>query len=381
VAEQSGEKSFDATPHRREEARKKGQVAYSQDLGSAALLLVAALLLRGFGPSIVETAANIMRRQLGEVTNLAPDRNTMMLQTLQLTDTLAPVLLPVFGLLLLAGVAASVFQVGFLFVPQRLAPELSRLSPLSGLKRIFSVTGFARLGFGIFKVLVVATVSGSVLWFRSEQVMEAGSLTIIDLAQLIVDTTLTTLLSVGAALFLLALADFAVQKWKHEQDLKMSHQEVKEEMKNLQGDPQIIARRRQIQRQMALNRMNESVPQADVVVTNPTELAVALQYDPETMAAPIVLAKGAGVIAQRIRRLALENNVPVVERKPLAQLLYREVDINHPVPDESYAAVAEVLAYVYQLKGKPPPKPPSAQPPSTQPPGNQSPGNRPPRAA
>ncbi len=158
----------------------------------------------------------------------------------------------------------------------------------------------------------------------------------------------------------MALADFAFQKWKHEQDLKMTHQEIKEEMKNLQGDPQVAARRRQVQRQLAMNRMGQEVPKADVVVTNPTELAVALRYDPDQMAAPIVVAKGAGVIAQRIRRLALENNVPIVERKPLAQLLYKEVSINHPVPDGSYAAVAEVLAYVYQLKGKRAPKAPRA---------------------
>jgi flagellar biosynthetic protein FlhB len=150
----------------------------------------------------------------------------------------------------------------------------------------------------------------------------------------------------------LALFDFAFQKWKHEQDLKMTQQEVRDEMKNLQGDPQIIARRKAVQRQLALNRMGDSVPKADVVVTNPTELAIAIQYDPDKMKAPVVVAKGAGVLAQRIRRLALENNIPVVERKPLAQLLYKEVDVNHPVPDESYAAVAEVLAYVYQLKGK-----------------------------
>jgi flagellar biosynthetic protein FlhB len=140
----------------------------------------------------------------------------------------------------------------------------------------------------------------------------------------------------------------------------MTHQEIREEMKNLQGDPQIISRRRAIQRQMALNRIGDKVPKADVIVTNPTELAVAIQYDPEKMAAPIVVAKGAGVLAQRIRRLALEHNIPVVERKPLAQLLYKEVDINRPVPDASYAAVAEVLAYVYQLKGKKMPTPRAA---------------------
>ena len=132
----------------------------------------------------------------------------------------------------------------------------------------------------------------------------------------------------------------------------MTHQEIREEMKNLQGDPQIIARRRSVQRQMALNRIGDKVPTADVVVTNPTELAVAIRYDPAEMAAPVVVAKGAGVLAQRIRRLALEHGVPIVERKPLAQLLYKQVEVNQPIPDESYAAVAEVLAYVYQLKGK-----------------------------
>ncbi len=134
----------------------------------------------------------------------------------------------------------------------------------------------------------------------------------------------------------------------------MTPQEVREEMRNLQGDPQVIARRRGVQRQLALNRIAAAVPKADVVITNPTELAVALQYDSATMAAPIVVAKGAGVIAQRIRRLALENGVPIVEKKPLAQALYRDVEINQPVPNEMYAAVAEVLAYVYQLKGKAP---------------------------
>ena len=142
----------------------------------------------------------------------------------------------------------------------------------------------------------------------------------------------------------------------------MTHQEVRDEMKKLQGDPQIIARRRAVQRQMVLNRIKSAVPKADVVVTNPTELAVAIQYDPEKMAAPIVVAKGAGVLAQRIRRLALENNIPIVERKPLAQLLYKDVDIGKPVPTESYAAVAEVLAYVYQLKGKKLPMPPRPPP-------------------
>ncbi|MEN1679806.1 MAG: flagellar biosynthesis protein FlhB [Planctomycetota bacterium] len=360
MAEQSGEKSFDPTPHRRAEARKKGQVAYSQDLGSALLLLTAAILLRMFGPGIIDTGLEVLGESLASASTLSGDKGVLLAQTHNTARTLAWTLAPMLGVLLLAGVGASVMQVGFLFVPDKLAPDFSRLSPLAGLKRIFSVTGFAKLGFGLFKVLIVTLVSGAVLAFRAEEVMGASALSVLDGGRLLADVTLQTVLWVGVALFVLALADYAVQKWKHEQDLKMSHQEIKEEMKSQQGDPHVVARRKQVQRQMALDRIGDAVPKADVVVTNPTELAVALQYDPETMAAPVVLAKGAGVIAQRIRRLALENNIPVVERKPLARLLFKEVDTGKPVPDSSYAAVAEVLAYVYQLKGKKPPTPRAA---------------------
>ena len=212
----------------------------------------------------------------------------------------------------------------------------------------------------MFKVGIVAVVASTVLYLRREEILLAGAMPIRELGPFMIDIVLTTALWVGLALFTLALFDFAYQKWKHEQDLMMTNQEVRDEMKNMQGDPQIIARRRAVQRQLALNRMSDKVPQADVIVTNPTELAVAIQYDPETMVAPVVVAKGAGVLAQRIRRLALEHNIPVVERKPLARLLYKEVEPGQPVPDDSYTAVAEVLAYVYQLKGKTMPAPPRA---------------------
>lgn len=356
MAEQSGDKTQDATPHRRQQAREQGQVAYSQDLGSAAVLLAGAMLLKMWGGAVVDASGKFMRYQLGTVAPLDADRSEVLTQGYNMVLMFGTALLPVLGFLAVAGVLSSVFQTGLLFVPDRLQPDLKRLSILSGLKRIFSLTGVMRLSFGMFKVSVVSIVAAVVLYQRRDEVLLASALSAQDLAVLIIDTALTTALWVGAALFLLALFDFAFQKWKHEQDLKMTRQEVQDEMKNLQGDPQVIARRRAVQRQLALNRMGDTVPKADVVVTNPTELAVAIQYDPEKMKAPIVIAKGAGLIAQRIRRLALENNVPVVERKPLAQLLYKEVDINHPVPDQSYAAVAEVLAYVYQLKGKKPPK-------------------------
>lgn len=351
MADQAGEKTQDATPHRREQAREQGQVAYSQDLGSAALLVAGVMLLRFWGKSILETAGSVMRSQIGTVGSLSADRADAINSLHSMILTLGKVVMPVLGLLALAGVFISILQTGFLFVPDRLMPDLSRLSPLSGLKRIVSLSGAMKLGFGMFKVAIVSIVAATVLYLRHEEVIFASSLSIRELGVMMIDVTLTTALWVGIALFTLAVFDFAYQKWKHEQDMKMTQQEVRDEMKNLQGDPQIIARRRAVQRQMAMNRLGDQVPQADVIVTNPTELAIAIQYVPAEMAAPIVVAKGAGVVAQRIRRLALENNIPVVERKPLAQLLYKEVEIGHPVPDGSYAAVAEVMAYVYQLKG------------------------------
>ncbi len=183
-----------------------------------------------------------------------------------------------------------------------------------------------------------------ILALSTREVREIGVVTF--------DILLGTCLKIGIALLILAIFDYGYQRWKHEQDLRMTLQEVREEFKMLQGDPHMAARRRQVQRQLVMNRLPSSVPKADVVVTNPTELAVAIQYDPATMEAPLVVAKGAGVLAQRIRRLALEHNIPIVERKPLAQTLYEHVDINKPIPAEQYAAVAEILRYVYQLQGK-----------------------------
>jgi flagellar biosynthetic protein FlhB len=166
------------------------------------------------------------------------------------------------------------------------------------------------------------------------------------------EVVLWTGLKIACALLLLALLDYGFQWWKQEQDLRMTSQEVREEMKDLQGDPQVIARRRSVQRQLALSRLATTVPKGDVTITNPTELAVTIQYDAQTMKAPIVVAKGAGLVAQRIRRLSLEHGIPIVEKKPLAQALYRQVEVGRPIPSQLYAAVAEVLAYVYQLKGK-----------------------------
>jgi flagellar biosynthetic protein FlhB len=210
----------------------------------------------------------------------------------------------------------------------------------------------ARLVFGLFKLAVVASVAAAVLYGEKEAILGLGELDVGELTVYMIRLLVWTTVKIGAALFVLALLDYGFQRWKHEQDLKMTPQEVREEMRNLEGDPQVIARRRAVQRQLVLHRLSEAVPKADVVVTDPTETAIAIQYDAKTMEAPIVVAKGAGLIAQRIRRLALESGVPLVEKKPLAQALCREVQVGRPIPRQRYAAVAEILAYVYQLQDR-----------------------------
>jgi len=352
MAEQQGDKSHDPTPHRRQKAREEGQVAKSQDLGSALLLLLGLFCLMLYGDDLLELFGQISKHHLGGDPWLVIDQQFVVQHWNATLMALARSLLPIFGLLLLGSVAVNVAQSGLLFLPGKLAPDITRLDPIKGLGRIFSLAGAARLMFGLFKILVIAAVALASLYAERMAILGLAELAVAQIAAYLVQILFWTALKVGVALLILAVLEYAFQRWKHEQDLKMTSQEIREEMKNLEGNPEVAARRKAVQRQLAMNRVSSAVPKADVVITNPTELAVAIQYAPEKMAAPIVVAKGAGVVAQRIRRLALEHGVPIVERKPLAQALYREVDLDRPIPEDKYAAVAEVLAYVYQLKGK-----------------------------
>jgi flagellar biosynthetic protein FlhB len=352
MPDQQGDKSQDPTPHRRQKALEEGQVAKSQDLGSAVLLLVGMLVLLLSGKTLFDFLGTYTARQLGGEPWLTADVDLVTSEWNAALVGLARSLLPILALLTLAAIAVNLFQVGFLFLPSKLRPDLSRLSLLKGFGRLFSVANAARLAFGIFKIMVIGAVAFVSLYGERETILGLSALEPGQIAVYLVEILAWTTIKIGLALLVLAILDYGFQRWKHEQDLKMTPQEVREEMKNLEGDPQIIARRRAVQRQLVMNRLADLVPKADVVVTNPTELAVAIQYEPVKMAAPVVVAKGAGLLAQRIRQIALERGIPIVEKKPLAQALYREVEINHPIPQDRYAAVAEILAYVYHLKGK-----------------------------
>jgi len=352
MAEQNGEKTQEPTQHRRQKAREEGSIAKSQDLASALMLLAGMGALLLLGRALVQYLGRCLVAHLGGPAWLSADASFATLTWNGAMFDLARHLLPLLGVILLAAVLSNLGQFGFIFLPAKLAPDLSRLDPLQGLQRMFSLASLARLGFGLFKLAVVAAVAAVVVYQEREAILALAGASLPDLSFYLAEMLLWTTIKIGVALLVLALLDYGFQWWKHEQDLRMTPQEVREELRQLEGDPQIAARRRAVQRQLAMNRLSDAVPKADVVVTNPTELAVAIRYDPETMAAPVVVAKGAGLLAERIRKLALEHGIPVVERKPLAQALYRDVEIDHPVPQDKYAAVAEVLAYVYHLKGK-----------------------------
>lgn len=352
MAEGSGEKKHSATERRRRQAREQGQVVRSQDLTSAALLLAAMAVLWWFGGTASEQIASTMKEALSTPRIESPGTDGATHELLRIGARLAAAAAPILIAMMTAAILVNVTQTGLIFSPTKLMPKFSHISPLSGIKRIVSLAGLMRLAFGLFKVAVIIAVTYASVGSGEELLLALANMTVPQIAKAMFASLLKTCLWIGVALFILALFEYAYQRWKHENDLMMTDQEIRDELKETEGDPQVAARRRQVQRQLAMNRVASDVPKADVVVSNPTELAVAIRYDPLTMPAPIVLAKGAGLVAQRIRRIALEHGIPVVERKPLAQILYKTVDVGEVVPPDHYQAVAEVLRYVYQLQGK-----------------------------
>ncbi|MCS7238508.1 MAG: flagellar biosynthesis protein FlhB [Thermoguttaceae bacterium] len=352
MPDQYGEKSQEPTPFRRQKAREEGHVARSHELTSAAILVGGVLALGLFATSLFSWTVDLTKTYLGTLASPLGDVDSWVGLTRELLAQMAQVLLPLLTLAVAAGVAVDLAQMGLLIVPKRVAFDLSRIDPIQGFRRIFSWSGVIRLLVGLAKVAIIFAIGIVVIWNELTTILNLSALELPEILQFA--ATFLYRLSAWAALAILVLGivDYGLQRWRYELDLRMTPQEVREELKHLEGDPQIIARRRAIQRQLVLHRLSAAVPKADVVITNPTEYAVALKYEPQTMIAPVVVAKGAGLLAQRIRILAIQHGIPIVERRELAQALYRQVDVNRPIPRELYAAVAEVLAYVYKLKGK-----------------------------
>ncbi|MGV3484156.1 MAG: EscU/YscU/HrcU family type III secretion system export apparatus switch protein [Planctomycetaceae bacterium] len=356
MAEGQGDKKHFATDRRREQAREEGQITKSADLSSAAMLLISLLGLYWLGGALCESVAGAMIESLSMPHSLAWTAQDASQHMIRYGAMLAIAVVPVLSLMFAAGIAVNVSQTGLIFNTTLLAPNLNHINPLAGVKRITSIRGMMRLGFGIVKVLIIAWVAYAAIKSRQESIVMMWSLPVPVIAKSLFECLYGICIWIAAALLVVGVVEYGFQWWRHEEDLKMSDQELRDEMKESNGNPQVQARRKQIQRQMMMQRINTEVPKADFIATNPTELAIAISYDPETMIAPVVVAKGAGAVAQKIRKIGLEHGIPIVERKELAQYLYKNVEVGQAIGIDQYQAVAELLRYVYQLKGKPVPK-------------------------
>lgn len=351
--ERHEERTETATPRRREEARQRGHVARSLDLSSALILLAALLALHFFGRSFIGGIFGSLRAILENLHTIGQDPGDLAGQYGAYVVAVAVGMLPFLAVILVAALASGFIQVGFLFTFEPLALNLERLDPIAGLQRIFSLRGLVRLAAGLLKLLVLTAVVAFTIWDERASLMALMDRDFPSVVQFILEIAFVLSLRAVLALLVLAILDYAYQRYQYEADIRMSRQEIREELKRYEGDPKIRERRRAIQRQIALQRMMQRVPKATVVITNPTEYAVAIEYQRERMQAPIVVAKGVDFLAQRIREVAMEHGVPIVARPEVARALYKSVEVGQPIPYELYQAVAEILAYVYRLKGLP----------------------------
>ncbi len=347
---EGGDKTEEPTDKKRRDARKKGQVAKSQELNTAFVLLMGFFILKILWEYIYTNIADYATYIFSHVSqNHSIEAITELF--LGVMMLLAKTAMPVMFGILIIGLGINFFQVGLMISTEKLEPKLENLNPINGFGRIFSKRSLVELFKSIFKIIVI----GFFLYlYLKEQIPLMPYFIYFDLAQSLAETAdiiFNMAFQIIAMIMFMAAVDYAYQKWQTTQDLMMTKQEVKDEYKQTEGDPQIKGKIKQKQRQMAMSRMMQEVPKADVIVTNPTHLAIALQYS-DGMVAPVVVAKGQDLVAERIKNIARENRITIVENKPLARALYEAVDIGGTVPQELYQAVAEVLAYVYKLKKK-----------------------------
>jgi flagellar biosynthetic protein FlhB len=350
AGEQRQDKTEQPTGKKLEDARQKGNVAQSREIPSV-LILSGSLGVLFFGGSwMLGRLTEVMR-----VMYLRAGTLSMMPETLhslfwEMFLNCIVVLIPLMLVVMAAGVFGNVAQFGFLFTGEKLSPNLAKLNPISGLKKLISLRSLVDLAKSLVKLLIISGVAYIVIRRYLDQIPGLMQLSIGNIISFIGQVSFQICFYACMVLFLMAVLDFAYTKWQHHQDLKMTKQEVKDEYKQREGDPSVKARIRSVQREMARRRMMEAVPEATVVITNPTHLAIALKYE-EGMHAPTVVAKGAGFLAQKIKTIAVENDVPLVENKPLARTIFKSTEIGDYIPAELYRAIAEILAYVFRLKG------------------------------
>jgi flagellar biosynthetic protein FlhB len=333
-------------------SRKKGQVAQSREIPSVLILMTALGFfyfagswmfwnISGFIGGVFQELDTLRLNTVADVSTFSVDIFTKLFS----------ILIPFFVPILIAGIAGNVGQVGFEMHSEPLRPKLNKINPVAGLKKFVSVRSLVELAKSIMKLLIIGGISYGLI--KAEMrgfplLMQQG---VGEILLFIAQVAFKILFFVCLALIILASLDYIYQRWQFEQSIKMTKQEVKDERKQVEGDPKVKSRIRKAQLELAAHRMMEAVPEADVVITNPVHLAIALKFEASEMMAPTVIAKGAGHIAERIKEIANAHQVPVIEDKPLAQTLFKIVEIGEFIPVELYRAVAEILAYVYRLRG------------------------------
>ncbi|SDD45782.1 Flagellar biosynthetic protein FlhB [Sporomusa acidovorans DSM 3132] len=345
----NGEKTEDATPKRKEEARKKGQVAKSSEISSVFVILAAFYTLKLLGVNLYNELASYMTGIFSGLTAQDLTINAVQLLFIDTELVLMKTMLPILLVIMVISVVINFMQVGFMFSTEVLMPDFSKINPLSGFQRLFSKRSLVELAKALFKVAIIGYFIYRFAVIKTGDIPQIINMDLMDALKLTGSLVIDLAFQIIAVMLVLAVLDYMYQWWEHNESLKMSKEEVKEEMKQTEGNPQIKSKIKEKQRALAMRRMMQEIPKADVVVTNPTHLAIALKYEKE-MAAPVVLAKGQDFLAERIKQVARENKVVIVENKPLARALYSAVEIGDIIPAELYQAVAEVLAYVYRLK-------------------------------
>lgn len=348
----AGEKTEKATPKKRQDARNKGQVARSQEFGQAFVLLAGLFALKLLSGTYYDELARMFQNKLSMGLAYEITEESVRLLFLELAWLVTKLVLPLMGVVLVIGVFISYMQVGVLFTLKPVTPDINKINPIQGIKNIFSMRTVIELIKSILKMVVVGVIVYLELTGDWERVSQMGDMAVRDSLKIMGSLAFDILWKATIALFCIALFDFWFQRFDYEKNLRMSKQEVKEEYKQMEGSPEVKGKIKERQRSMAMRRMMADVPQADVVITNPTHFAIAIKYDPNAMQAPKIVAKGIDEVAQRIKKVAREADVTLVENRPLARTLYASVEIGDSIPQELFQAVAEVLAYVYRIKGK-----------------------------
>lgn len=349
-----GEKTEPATPKRRQELRQKGQIPRSRELVTAVVLLISFWSMKLFAYYVFDDLAHAVRIFLNFPKDIDSKftSDEIMLIYLQSLVICAKILAPILLIIALCIIVVNYLQVGSVFTAKPLMPNINKINPIEGFKRIFSKNAFVELLKSILKISIIGYMIYDYLIDNYKILPELLNMNMENTIIFIGNTIISVGIRAAVVLLILAVFDYGFQKWNFEKDTRMTKQEIKDEYKHAEGNPQIKSKIREKQRQLSLRRMMAEVPTADVIITNPTHFAVAVKYNEAVSDAPLVIAKGKDLIAEKIKDTAKQNNVPIVENKPLAQTLYKSVEIGGQIPSELYKAVAEVLAYVYSLNSK-----------------------------